>query len=55
VAEGAFTAPVLVEAAMAAAVEMPISQAVASLLDGSADVKTAVESLLARPLRDEAV
>jgi glycerol-3-phosphate dehydrogenase (NAD(P)+) len=55
VAEGAFTAPVLVEAAKAAAVEMPISQAVASLLDGSADVKTAVESLLARPLRDEAV
>jgi glycerol-3-phosphate dehydrogenase (NAD(P)+) len=55
VAEGAFTAPVLVRAARAAGVEMPISEAVAALLEGKADVKGAVEALLARPLKDEAV
>jgi len=55
VAEGAFTAPVLVQAARAANVEMPISEAVAALLEGKVDVKRAVEALLARPLKDEAV
>jgi glycerol-3-phosphate dehydrogenase (NAD(P)+) len=55
VAEGAFTAPVLVEAARVAGVEMPISEAVAALLEGKVDVKGAVEALLARPLKDEAV
>ncbi|HMI19170.1 MAG TPA: NAD(P)H-dependent glycerol-3-phosphate dehydrogenase [Sphingomonas sp.] len=55
VAEGAFTAPVLVEAARAVGVEMPISEAVAALLDGKVDVQAAVEALLARPLKDEAV
>ena len=55
VAEGAFTAPVLVQAAAAVGVEMPISEAVAALLDGRVDVKQAVEALLARPLKDEAV
>jgi len=52
VAEGAFTAPVLVEAAREIGVEMPVAQAVAALL-GGADVGTVVEALLARPLRDE--
>ena len=55
VAEGAFTAPVLVEAAKAAGVEMPISEAVAALLDGRLRVREAVERLLARPLKDEGV
>jgi glycerol-3-phosphate dehydrogenase (NAD(P)+) len=55
VAEGAFTAPVLVQAAKAAGVEMPISEAVAALLDGRVSVTAAVEALLARPLKDEAV
>ncbi|HWI86009.1 MAG TPA: NAD(P)H-dependent glycerol-3-phosphate dehydrogenase [Sphingomonas sp.] len=55
VAEGAFTAPVLVEAARMARVEMPISEAVASLIEGKVSVGAAVEALLSRPLRDEAV
>ena len=53
VAEGAFTAPVLAEAAAAAGVDMPIVAAVGRLLAG-ADVDTVIEGLLARPLRDEA-
>lgn len=52
VAEGAATAPVLVEAARAAGVDMPISQAVAALLAGAAVADT-VGALLARPLRAE--
>jgi glycerol-3-phosphate dehydrogenase (NAD(P)+) len=55
VAEGAATAPVLVQAAEAAGVEMPISAAVADLLGGRLDTRKAVERLLARPLRDEIV
>jgi glycerol-3-phosphate dehydrogenase (NAD(P)+) len=52
VAEGAATAPVLVEAARAAAVEMPISEAVAALLAG-APVDDTITDLLARPLKAE--
>ncbi len=55
VAEGAATAPVLAEAARAAGIEMPISQAVCALLDGSARVATVIERLLARPRRAETV
>jgi glycerol-3-phosphate dehydrogenase (NAD(P)+) len=55
VAEGAFTAPVLIAAAAAIGVEMPISEAVADLLAGTVNVADAVERLLARPLRDEIV
>lgn len=54
VAEGAFTAPVLREAAAAAGVEMPIADAVCDLLDGAAAVGDVVARLLARPLRAEA-
>lgn len=53
VAEGAFTAPVLRDAARAAEVDMPVVEAVCALLDGSASVDTIVERLLARPLRPE--
>ncbi|WP_420140671.1 NAD(P)H-dependent glycerol-3-phosphate dehydrogenase [Sphingomonas sp.] len=55
VAEGAFTAPVLVQAAAAVGVEMPIGEAVADLLAGRLEVAEAVERLLARPLRDESI
>jgi glycerol-3-phosphate dehydrogenase (NAD(P)+) len=53
VAEGAATAPVLVEAAAAANVDMPISAAVADLLAGRASVGQVVQRLLSRPLKSE--
>ena len=52
VAEGAFTAPVLAEAARAAAVEMPVTAAVCRLLDGAAAGEV-IAGLLGRPLRGE--
>lgn len=52
VAEGAATAPVLVEAAAACGVDMPIAATVAALLNG-APVGPAIDALLARPLRGE--
>ena len=52
VAEGAATAPVLVAAAQAVGVDMPIAAAVAAVLAG-APVAATVEALLARPLRAE--
>lgn len=53
VAEGAATAPVLAEAARAAAVDMPIVDAVCALLAGQATVRQVVAELLARPLKQE--
>ncbi|MBS0284274.1 MAG: glycerol-3-phosphate dehydrogenase, partial [Proteobacteria bacterium] len=53
VAEGAFTAPVLAEAARELGVDMPIVEAVCQLLDG-ADVRGVTRDLLSRPLREEA-
>lgn len=53
VAEGAFTAPVLREAAVRHKVDMPVTQAVCALLDGSANVVQVVRALLARPLKAE--
>ncbi len=53
VAEGAATAPVLAEAARAAGVDMPIVDAVCTLLSGAANVKDVVAALLARPLKQE--
>src|SRR5215471_16709878 len=53
-AEGVFTAPVLVDMARDRAVEMPISAAVVALLGGKATVDGAIESLLTRPIRSEA-
>jgi glycerol-3-phosphate dehydrogenase (NAD(P)+) len=52
-AEGAFTATVLVDMARAQAVEMPIAAAVAAVLDGSLAIDAAIEALLTRPLRAE--
>ena len=53
-AEGVFTAPVLLEMARAKNVEMPISSAVAAMLSGKMSVDAAIESLLTRPLKSEA-
>ena len=52
VAEGAATAPVLIAAAKAAGVEMPICAGVAALL-GGAPVDRVIDALLSRPLRSE--
>lgn len=52
VAEGAFTAPVLREAAADVGVDMPVAEAVCALLEG-ADVREVVGALLARPLTRE--
>ena len=52
-AEGLFTAAVLAEMASEHAVDMPISTAVAAVLDGRLHVDAAIDSLLARPLRAE--
>jgi glycerol-3-phosphate dehydrogenase (NAD(P)+) len=52
-AEGAFTAPVLVELATAQKVDMPVSQAVAAILDGRLTIDAAIEGLLTRPFKAE--
>jgi glycerol-3-phosphate dehydrogenase (NAD(P)+) len=52
VAEGAFTAPVLREAAAEAGVDMPVAAAVCRLLEG-APAAEVIGALLARPLREE--
>ena len=52
-AEGAFTAPVLLEMARAQGVDMPISSAIAAVLAGEMTVDEAIESLMTRPLRAE--
>jgi len=52
VAEGAFTAPVLREAAAETGVDMPVTAAVGALLDGT-PVAQVIDTLLARPLRHE--
>jgi glycerol-3-phosphate dehydrogenase (NAD(P)+) len=52
-AEGVFTAPVLLAMARERAVDMPIATAVAALLDGRVTVDAAIESLLTRPLKAE--
>jgi glycerol-3-phosphate dehydrogenase (NAD(P)+) len=52
-AEGVFTAPVLLEMARGRGVDMPISAAVAALLAETMTVDAAIESLLSRPLKAE--
>lgn len=54
IAEGAFTAPVLQQAAGALGVDMPVVDAVCTLLDGLEPVDQVVLGLLSRPLRTEA-
>ena len=52
-AEGAFTAGVLVELARTRGVDMPIAQSVDAIVAGRISVDAAVEALLARPSRAE--
>ncbi len=52
-AEGAFTAAVLAQMARERDIDMPISFAVAAVLDGKMSVDTAIESLLSRPFKAE--
>jgi glycerol-3-phosphate dehydrogenase (NAD(P)+) len=52
-AEGVFTASVLVEMAREKGVEMPIAAAVAAILDGKLGIDAAIDALLTRPFRAE--
>jgi glycerol-3-phosphate dehydrogenase (NAD(P)+) len=52
-AEGEFTAPVLVELATSQKVEMPVSSAVAAVLSGRLTIDAAIEGLLTRPFKSE--
>ena len=52
-AEGVFTAHVLVEMARARGVEMPIAEAVSVILRGAVTVDGAVEALMTRPVKGE--
>jgi glycerol-3-phosphate dehydrogenase (NAD(P)+) len=52
-AEGEFTAPVLIELAASQEVDMPVSNAVAAILRGATTIDEAIESLLARPFKAE--
>jgi glycerol-3-phosphate dehydrogenase (NAD(P)+) len=52
-AEGAFTARVLVEMARRQGVEMPIAEAVDAILSSRLSVDAAIDALLMRPLKAE--
>jgi glycerol-3-phosphate dehydrogenase (NAD(P)+) len=52
-AEGEFTAPVLIELAASQQVDMPVSKAVAAILSGTVTIDEAIEGLLTRPFRAE--
>jgi glycerol-3-phosphate dehydrogenase (NAD(P)+) len=52
-AEGQFTAPVLVEFAASQGVDMPVSNAVAAILSGKITIDAAIEALLTRPFKAE--
>ena len=52
-AEGEFTAPVLIELAASQNVEMPVSNAVAAILSGRVTIDAAIEGLLTRPFKAE--
>jgi glycerol-3-phosphate dehydrogenase (NAD(P)+) len=52
-AEGEFTAPVLIELAASQNVDMPVSTAVAAILSGTVTIDDAIESLLTRPFKAE--
>ncbi len=52
-AEGEFTAPVLVELAASLNIDMPVSKAVAAILSGAITIDAAIEGLLTRPFKAE--
>lgn len=51
--EGAFAASVAARVAHDLGVEMPITEAVAAIIDGRLDVRTALEQLMSRPITQE--
>ncbi len=52
-AEGEFTAPVLIELAASQDIDMPVSKAVAAILSGALTIDAAIEGLLTRPFKAE--
>ena len=52
-AEGEFTAPVLIELATSQNIDMPVSKAVAAILAQKLTIDAAIEGLLARPFKAE--
>jgi len=52
-AEGEFTAPVLIELGASQNVDMPVSKAVAAILSGKVTIDAAIEGLLTRPFKAE--
>ncbi|WP_316205032.1 NAD(P)H-dependent glycerol-3-phosphate dehydrogenase [Bradyrhizobium sp. SZCCHNS3004] len=52
-AEGQYTAPVLVELAASLGIEMPVSNAVVGILNGDLTIEAAIEALLTRPFKAE--
>src|SRR6201996_604409 len=52
-AEGEFTAPVMIELALSKDVELPVSSAVAAILAGKISIDAAIEGLLTRPFKAE--
>jgi len=52
-AEGEFTAPVLIELASSQNIEMPVSEAVAAILAGRSTIDAAISGLLTRPFKAE--
>jgi glycerol-3-phosphate dehydrogenase (NAD(P)+) len=52
-AEGEFTAPVLIELAASKSIDMPVSNAVAAILSGATTIDAAIERLLTRPFKAE--
>jgi glycerol-3-phosphate dehydrogenase (NAD(P)+) len=52
-AEGEFTAPVLIELAASQSIELPVSMAVAAILSGKLTIDAAIEGLLTRPFKAE--
>lgn len=52
-AEGEFTAPVLIELAASQNIEMPVSEAVAAILSGRSTIDAAISGLLTRPFKAE--
>jgi glycerol-3-phosphate dehydrogenase (NAD(P)+) len=52
-AEGEFTAPVLMEFAASQGIELPVSEAVASILSGRSTIDAAISGLLTRPFKSE--
>ncbi|AWI59194.1 NAD(P)H-dependent glycerol-3-phosphate dehydrogenase [Sinorhizobium fredii] len=51
--EGAFAASVAARVAGDLGIEMPITEAVAAIIDGKLDVRTALEQLMSRPITQE--